>query len=170
VAKYVCALIAVSDIGRSRAFYEGLLAQKVKADFGPNVTYEGSFAIHERTHFQSLLGEGSTGLPPVGGDRATGDELRPTFVGELYFEEDALEEAERKLRDAGVSFVHPTREQPWAQRVLRCLDPDGHIVEVGETMEAVVRRLVREGMSAAQAGQKTGMGVDFVEFALAGER
>jgi hypothetical protein len=132
------------------------------------VAYEGSFAIHERTHFQSLLEEGSTGLPQVGGDKASGNELRAPFGGELYFEEDALEEAERKLREAGVSFVHPTREQPWAQRVFRCLDPDGHIVEVGETMEAVVRRLVREGMSFAEAGQRTGMGVDFVEVALAG--
>ena len=53
--KIVSPLVVVEDIGRSRHFYEQLLGQKVKFDFGPNVTFEGDFAIHLKSHFQSLL-------------------------------------------------------------------------------------------------------------------
>ena len=44
--RYICPLIVVSDIKRSRQFYESLLGQKVKYDFGENVQFEGDFSIH----------------------------------------------------------------------------------------------------------------------------
>jgi catechol 2,3-dioxygenase-like lactoylglutathione lyase family enzyme len=157
MAKYVSALIAVGDMARSRAFYEGLLGQKVKFDFGPNVAFEAPFAIHERTHFQSLLGERHE-------ERARPAGSAPW--GELYFEEDDLETIERTLRNAGVAFVHPISEQPWGQRVFRCLDPDGHVVELGETMESTVRRLVGGGMTVVAVRERTGMPIDFIEDAI----
>jgi len=53
--KFICALLTVADIKRARDFYEGLLNQKVKYDFGENVTFEGDFAIHLQSHFSSLI-------------------------------------------------------------------------------------------------------------------
>jgi catechol 2,3-dioxygenase-like lactoylglutathione lyase family enzyme len=44
--KYICPLIVVKDIAESRHFYENILGQKVKYDFGENVTFEGDFSIH----------------------------------------------------------------------------------------------------------------------------
>jgi catechol 2,3-dioxygenase-like lactoylglutathione lyase family enzyme len=55
--KYICPLIVVDDIQRSRHFYEKVLGLTVKADFGENVTFEGDFAIHLKTHFQGLIDE-----------------------------------------------------------------------------------------------------------------
>ncbi len=52
--KFKCPLIVVSDINKSRYFYEDLLKQKVKFDFGENITFEGDFAIHEVEHFSKL--------------------------------------------------------------------------------------------------------------------
>lgn len=180
MAKYVCSLITVSDIARSRAFYEGMLGQKVNLDLGPNVSFHGGFAIHERTHFESLLGDGSESHAWAG-RTASGDvadvsvpaaavpvpaEGAARTWGELYFEEDAIETIASSLRAAGVAFVHPLREQPWAQRVFRCLDPDGHMVEVGESLEATARRLVGGGMNAEAAAKRMGMPAEFVENAL----
>ncbi len=171
MAKYVCALITVSDITRSRAFYEGMLGQEVDMDFGPNVGFRGGFAIHERTHFESLFGdEGESRAgrrqpaSAVAAGTTAADNRSPW--GELYFEEDDIETLEGSLRAAGVVFAHPLREQPWAQRVFRCLDPDGHIVEVGESLETTARRLADGGMSAEQAAKRMGMPVDFVHAAL----
>lgn len=177
--KYVSALISVGDMARSRAFYEGLLGQKVKFDFGPNVAFEAPFAIHERTHFESLLDDQLEGRPrpegstepeaaaPRSVERSGVNRLDVSDAwGELYFEEDDLEAVERKLKEAGVAFVHPIREQPWGQRVFRCLDPDGHVVELGETMEATVRRLADGGMTVAAVAARTGMPIDFIENAL----
>lgn len=50
--KFKCALYVVNDIQQSRAFYENLLDQKVKYDFGENVTFEGDFSIQEKKVFQ----------------------------------------------------------------------------------------------------------------------
>ena len=55
--KYICALITVSDIKRSRDFYENILNQKVATDFGENVSFEGGFAIHLKSHYQGLIGD-----------------------------------------------------------------------------------------------------------------
>lgn len=166
MAKYVSALIAVSDMARSRAFYEGLLGQKVKFDFGPNVAFEAPFAIHERTHFESLLDDQREGRTRPEGSTGPEAAARPVPWGELYFEEDDLEAVERKLKEAGVAFVHPISEQPWGQRVFRCQDPDGHVVELGETMEATVRRLAVGGMTVAAVAARTGMPIDFIENAI----
>ncbi|MHB8131782.1 MAG: VOC family protein [Mobilitalea sp.] len=62
--KFICALIVVDDIEISRRFYEKVLNQKVKYDFGENVTFEGGFSIHLKSHFLELLNlssKGSTG-------------------------------------------------------------------------------------------------------------
>ena len=44
--KFICPLIVVEDIERSRAFYEQLLGQRVMFDFGQDVQFEGDFSIH----------------------------------------------------------------------------------------------------------------------------
>lgn len=49
--KFICSLITVSDIKRSRNFYENLLNQKVKYDLGENITFNGDFAIHSQNTF-----------------------------------------------------------------------------------------------------------------------
>ena len=82
--KYICPLITVSDINRSRDFYENILNQKVKMDFGENVTYHGDFAIHLKSHFQNLID---------GKEIQTG---KTNF--ELYFEYDDLEELVNRLK------------------------------------------------------------------------
>lgn len=145
-------LIAVADLAASRAFYEGVLGQEVEADFGENVSYVGGFALHDRAHFASLLAAGQAGSPDASREASPAATARCTGAlpwGELYFEYDDVEGAERRLREAGTALLHGVREQPWAQRVLRCLDPDGHVVELGESLEATARRLRSGGLDAA---------------------
>jgi hypothetical protein len=83
--------------------------------------------------------------------------------GELYFETDELEPIYQRLKEAEVEFIHPVGEQPWGQRVMRFYDPDGHIIEIGETMEAVVWRLHEQGLSVEEIHEKSGMPPAFIE-------
>ena len=152
--KYQGVLITVEDIAAARRFYEDCLQQKVGIDFGVNVSVEGGLAIHLKSHFQELLG----GEPFAA--------VKKAHDGELYFETDELTQVEQRVKEAGVEFIHPVREQPWAQRVMRFYDPDGHVVEVGETMESTVRRLFQEGNSVEAICRRTGMPKPFVEGAL----
>lgn len=85
---------------------------------------------------------------------------------ELYFESAEIREIEEKIRDFGCEFVHPVREQPWNQRVFRFYDPDGYIIEVGEPMDAVVKRLAVEGLSREEISQKSSMPLEFVAMVL----
>ncbi len=155
--KFGGSLLAVRDVARSRKFYEELLGQKVKFDFGRDVAFEGGFTIHLSSHFQELLG----------GAREHPLTARPHNM-ELYFEAEEVEGYARKLAEAGVEFVHPVQEQPWGQLVARIYDPDGHIVEIGETVEGWVQRMHASGMTTEAIVNKTKMPREVVEKALAG--
>lgn len=150
--KFICPLITVADIKKSRLFYENILNQKVKFDFGENVTYEGDFAIHLQTHFQSLINQKEI--------------IRPNNSCELYFESDAIEELSEKLKSAGIVFVHEIREQPWRQKVARFYDPDYNLLEVGESMESLIKRLSSDGMTFDEIISATGLPEAFVKAIL----
>jgi len=150
--KYKCPLLVVSDIQRSRSFYEDLLGLKVIVDFGENITFHGDFAIHLKSHYQKLIDNKEI---QHGGNNF-----------EIYFEEDDLEGIVQLLKGNGITFVHELREQPWKQRVVRFYDPDHHIIEVGESMENTVFRLHNEGWSVDEISVSTLMPPQFVEQAI----
>ncbi|TKG97229.1 glyoxalase/bleomycin resistance/dioxygenase family protein [Puteibacter caeruleilacunae] len=146
--KFVCPLITVSDISVSREFYENILNQKVKHDFGENVTYHGDFAIHLRSHFKELIDD-----KPI---------VRGGNNFELYFEFDDVDSLARILKNYGVIFVHEVREQPWRQKVVRFYDPDENIIEVGESMKHLVTRLKGDGFNVDRISEITGLPLAFV--------
>jgi len=150
--KFVCPLIVVEDIAASRRFYEGCLSQNVLFDFGEDVQFEGDFSIHQKDHFQGLLGDARR-FPVTLKSHST----------ELYFETDELEAVQARLEQQGAAFIHPVIEQPWGQRCMRLYDPDGHVLEIGESMEAAVIRLHEQGLSIEEITQRTGMPREFVE-------
>lgn len=139
--KYICALLVVESIERSRHFYETIMKQKVKTDFGENICFEGDFSIHQKEHFESLI--------PGFQSRAR------TCNSELYFEEDNLVTLQDKLKEYGSEFLHEIQEQPWRQQVMRLFDPDGHIIEVGESMEHTAWRLHTEGKNTKEIARIT---------------
>ncbi len=153
--KYMTTLLVVEDIQRSRNFYEGLLGMKLQHDLGVNVSFEGGLAIHLKDHFQGLMG-GPERFPIVFG----------AHYGELYFETDEIEAFFQRLKQEDVAFVHEIVEQPWGQRVVRFYDPDRHVIEIGEQMEAVFVRMHSQGFTAQQIQQKTGMPLAFIEAVL----
>lgn len=146
--KFICSLITVNEINRSREFYERILDQKVKVDYGENVTYHGDFAIHLKSHFQGLI------------DNVEIKTRSNNF--ELYFEHDDIEQLVDRLNSYGVTYVHALREQPWRQMVVRFYDPDENIIEVGESMEHLSYRLHKEGMSIDKIVSITYMSETFV--------
>jgi len=150
--RYVCALITVEDVATSRIFYENILGQKVSDDYGENVAFEGGFAIHKKAHFEKLI------------DRAV---VPGANNFELYFEEDDLAPIENRLIGSGTEFIHRIIEQPWKQRVMRFYDPDRNIVEIGESMDFLVRRLSLEQFSAQEISRITYIEPDRVKAMLA---
>ena len=131
--RYKGALIAVRDIKKAREFYEGLFGLIVSADYGENVAYSCGLALQEG--FLRIL---KLTEPPF--SRYIGEGL------ELCFEEDDLEGLVARLPKYGAKLLHGIEEMPWAQRVVRFYDLDAHLIEVGESFTAVVRRLLSKGI------------------------
>ncbi len=131
--KYCCPLITVKELERSRYLFETVLSQSVIADYGENLSFEGDFSLHLKEHFSSLI----DGKEIISG--------RNNF--ELFFEHDELEPIQEQLKSLGLEFLHEVREQPWKQKVMRFYDYDKNLIEIGESMEHVAKRLYREQYS-----------------------
>lgn len=147
--KYSSAVLMVKDIAVSRKFYEQLLGQPVQLDHGECVSF-GGFAIWQSQYAHRIMN-----LEPS-------EEARSSRF-ELYFESDDLDVIRQTLLAVGIAFVHDLIEQPWGQRVFRAFDPDGHIVELAEPMDAVIRRFLMRGMLPHEVAQRTSMPLEIVE-------
>ena len=121
-------LLVVKDIERSKKFYKGLFGLEVIADFDGNVVLTEGLVLQDEAIWKSFI------------------EREISHRGhnaELYFEENEMDELLKKLENwpEPIEYVNPIMEHSWGQRVVRIYDPDGHMIEIGEPMEAVKRRL-----------------------------
>ena len=84
---------------------------------------------------------------------------------ELYFETEHLEDAWDRVMPRAET-IHPMKRQPWGQRCFRVRDPEGHIVELAEPMEVVIRRLREDGKTTEEIITATMMDPAFVRAVL----
>ncbi len=146
-------LFAVRSMAVSRRFYEEVLGREVAMDLGTNLSFKGGPTLQEG--FADLVG-----FPP---ERT----VYKAHDTELYFESEDLEQDMAHVKAAGVEVLHEVKEYPWGQRVLRFFDPDGHIIELADSMESVVKRLLAQGLSDEAVSQKTMYPVEFVQMCRA---
>ncbi len=152
---YRSCVLLVEDVEKSKHFYNVVLGQKIEMDFGENVGFEGGLSIWEKDYALNLVFR---------------DEAKKINVGtnslEIYFETEDLENLYERLLKQNVTVIHPIAEPPWGQRAFRIRDPDGHIVEFGESMETTVRRLNTQGLSLEEIAKKSMMPMEFIKMAL----
>ena len=144
--KFDSAIFFVKDLAKSKQFYADLLSQKIVWDFGKNITFEGGFAIWKREDALDIIFSESAPKERRG--------KNGTNNTEVYFESANLEELYEKLKENGIKFVHPIREERWGQRSFRAYDPDGYIIRFGEPMSSVVARHHQKGMSPEDIAKK----------------
>ena len=122
-------LLVVRDMERSLAFYQEVLGLEKILDFGANVTLTGGISLQTLDSWTEFLGT---------------EEIR--FGGkdaELYF-----------VEGKQVEYAHPLLEHRWGQRVVRLLDPDGHVLEIAEPLSAVCRRFLDQGMTIEEVAAR----------------
>lgn len=136
-------LIVVEDIERSKQFYHELFGLDVVTDFGGNVILTEGLVLQEKAVWERLIGQAS---------------VCGNADAELYFEENNLDVFLHKLETCTepIRYLHPPMEHEWRQRVVRLYDPDGHVIEVGESMEYVARKSAMQEMSRLDGNEKTG--------------
>ncbi|MDD3311239.1 VOC family protein [Pseudodesulfovibrio sp.] len=148
--------IMVADMQAARAFYEGLLGQEVLADFGANVPFKSGFSLWEADHALGVIYKDGRRPPaPLGRDNV-----------EFYFESTDLDAAWARVSAGRADVIHPIEEAPWGQRCFRVHDPDGHIVEVGEPLPTLIKRLHSQGLTAEAISARTSVPIPMVEAML----
>ncbi len=150
-------LFVVENIENSKAFYKELFGLEVVTDFGENVILTEGLVLQERKLWETFL---KKDVRPGGND------------AELYFEENDIDAFLEKLEKSSfpIEYINKCIEHDWGQRVIRIYDPDRHIIEIGESMEYVARRLLKAGMTVEQAAEKTQLPISLVEEINASEK
>jgi len=148
--KFKCPLLAVTDMEKAITFYEEVIGDRVAFDFGANVQFEGGFALQEMKKWKAMIHT---------------DQVRTkSNDAELYFEEKDFDKFLEYLKEfPEIQYVHPVEEAPWGQRIVRFYDPDFHIIEVGEPMDAVIKRLFESGMTVEQVSEKSQYPIEYVK-------
>lgn len=146
-------LFVVEDIEKSKTFYKKLFGLEVIRDFGENVILTEGLVLQERKVWEKIIersvGEGSNNA-------------------ELYFEENNMDDFLERLEnsDFDIEYLNKCMENDLGQRVLRIYDPDKHVIEIGESIEYVARRLLKTGMTVEQVAKKTHLPLSQVEASI----
>ena len=121
-------LLVVEDIEVSKTFYRELFGLQVLTDFGRNVILTEGLVLQEKALWEEFVER-----KVVPGGNAM----------ELYFEENNLDVFVEKLEASSyeIQYVNHLMEHDWGQRVVRFYDPDMHVIEVGESLEYVARKI-----------------------------
>lgn len=153
--KYTSTLLVVKDLKIAIRFYQDILGLEVTADFGANVALTGGIALQSLESWKGFI------------DKQDEDLHFRNNVSELYFEEDDIQGfASRLSQRDDIDYVHPLLEHSWGQRVVRFYDPDSHIIEVGETLTAVIKRFLQSGLSIEETARRMDVPISFVRSSL----
>lgn len=153
--RYVSTLIVVQDMKKSISFYGSLLGLELLADFGANVVLSGGVSL------QTL--ESWTGFV----EKPTSAVVFGNNAGELYFETQSMDDFLQCLAlRHDIDLIHPVKEHPWGQRVVRFYDPDKHVIEVGESIDSVVLGFIAKGMTIEETAARMDVPTDYVRSCL----
>lgn len=139
-------MLIVQDMEKSKAFYREVLGLRTVTDLGANAVLTGGLSLQTEESWLEFIGC-EKGDITYGGKNS-----------EVYFEEEDFDRFVSKLeKRTDVKLVHPVYEHSWEQRVVRFYDPDGHVLEVGESLKLVCRRFLDSGMGVEETAERMGV-------------
>jgi lactoylglutathione lyase len=153
--KFHSVAIFVKDIEISKSFYKIVLDLDVEMDMGLNVILQNGITLWQIDPNHMIP-------KTIGLDKIT----KKGNGFELYFETDDINNITQRIKVDQIPMVHELIEEQWGQRTIRIFDPDGNIIEFGETLECFLRRLADNGLNIGQIAVKTGMKEQDIEKCL----
>ena len=109
--KRIVANIATQDVAAAKRFYQDVLGLDVLMDMGWIATYGSNQTM---TVQLSVMSQGGSGTP----------------VPDLSIEVDDLDEALRRIQQAGIPIEYGPAEEPWSVRRFFVRDPFGKLVNI----------------------------------------
>ncbi|MDE5779757.1 MAG: glyoxalase/bleomycin resistance/dioxygenase family protein [Lachnospiraceae bacterium] len=138
--KYCNTLIAVKDMEQSLQFYKDLFDQEVAVDLGWCKTLTCGLTLQE--HFDKVAGF------------LTDTMKYRSNTMELYFETENFDEFIALLdKYPEVERLHEPKTYSWLQRGIHIFDPNGHLIEVSESMYSVACKQFEQGKSVKETAE-----------------
>lgn len=149
--KFHSTVIFTKDFGLMKSFYQDVLRQKVITDYETCISFENGLSLW-------MLKPGYGISIKLGYTyHAEGNKNM-----EVCFETDEFDQVLGELKNYDLKYLHPVMEEDWGQRSIRFFDPENNLVEIGESMPALVRRLQDIGLDYLQISEKTTLPLEFV--------
>ena len=111
-------LIVVKDIEKSKQFYHDLFGLDMLLDNDGNMILTEGLLLQDEKIWRNFLEK---------------DIVSKSNSCELYFEEKNIEAFIEKLEKLypSIQYVNKLMTHSWGQKVIRCYDLDGNLIEVG---------------------------------------
>lgn len=149
-------VLITRQLARLRGFYTETFRFRVVEDFGACVVLDCGISLWQPRGDHPVCAQDDTSTT----------ELKRSYAFELCLEADTEQEFEavaHSLQHSGLPLLHAMRTEPWGQRTLRLQDPDGNLIEWGESIACFVRRLHEGEKDAAKVAALTGIAIERVQ-------
>ena len=149
--KYKGPMLVVKDMEKSKEFYMRVLKVRIISDLGANITFTGGISLQTEESWCQFTNCKPDFFRYQGND------------AEFYFEEENFDGFMEHIKNENVETIGSAMTMPWGQKIVRFYDPDQHIIEVGEEMATMLKRLHNSGMSVDELVEKTYMKKGIIE-------
>lgn len=150
--KFHSTVLIADDFDKMQSFYQDVLQQEVEVDFGNCIGFKNGISIWKLSHeypISKRLGK----TYDASGNRNL----------EICFETDDYENVVARLAQYELKYLHETIEERWGQKTIRFYDPEGNLIEIGETIPCFVKRFRNQGMTEAQVSERTSVPLEMVK-------
>ncbi|MDF1571254.1 MAG: VOC family protein [Bacteroidales bacterium] len=145
-------VVFCNDLPKQREFYEKFLGQKVKQDLGGCIVFQNGFTLWQLEEKYPISRELGYTYEPIGNRNL-----------ELCFETEAIEDSVEKVLLSDLRILHNLEEEEWGQYTIRFYDPEGNLVEIGESLRTMVKRMQQSGLGIDEIAKKSGLHKRMVE-------
>lgn len=144
-------VLIVNDLEQSKKFYKHILGLKTILDFHGSVTLTSGIVLQSKEIWKELI------------HKTDQEIIMLNHAVELSFETEDIDALMYVLDQYHVTLLHPLKEGAWGQRVVRFYDLDGHVIEVGESMRKIIKRLLSQGFSYEELAHRLRVPLDYIK-------
>lgn len=149
--RFHSSVLLTADIKRLSAFYTNVMDQRVQYDVGACVIFQSGLSLWQPSSELTIAAKLGYCCHASGNKNL-----------ELCFETETFASDVERIKASGATFLHDVVEEPWGQQAVRFFDPDGNLVELGESIPTFVRRHHAAGLSPEAVAERTGVPLEAV--------
>ncbi len=149
--KFSSSVLMVKDLDVMKKFYQDVLGQEVEVDFGGCIGFKCGIALWELNESMPIVAKLGRTFSEAGNQNL-----------EICFETENFDEVLKGIAKHNPRYLHREEEEPWGQRTIRFYDPEGNLMEVGESVPCFVKRFYASGMSLEEVSERTSVPIEFV--------